>query len=695
MAHDTRILGGLMLLAGASTFQACSDDEVIPSGDAGGSGNVMDGGVTPARDAGISLPEPDASTPGTEVDAGDGNGEPDGGSVTLPPFVPRQLCVIVGASLQRYAFPTLEQDSYVELAGVRPFTQLHAVDSVHDEMFLRGLSDEGTVIDVFALDATGFDAPLRSIRLDFDDSRPLAVTFDADSDTLLLLSGDPVSQTYWISTYSRTATNEASPVRRVEFEYDPGQGSLSPTYALAVDPARERIVVATGSRFSTFPLAAAGPTEPLESTLRSASKLTISVLRDELYVEEGNTVETFALDAPLEQPAIRSLYAPGDTLIDDVNDEIWVSSSGEWSVYDIEATDVAEPLATGTLSSVRGRLPELLAVLPERDEVLAQTRDENLVHAGSILAYERDRPAANAEPLRVLAASDGRSVIRDFVGVSRSRGEVYVRDQRNGFISAYPLEATESAEPLRHFGLLGGGTAASDAAGTAYFEAEGLIFAPGALPVGTFPAFTPILVYPDTSSGLLTPDREAGRDLFRLAVADEPAELLGVKRAAYRGALPVLEAYSLAQATFGILQRAISITSPRPVPPLMWRVLQPLAVVHDSIRDEVVIAVRDCVDFVDGPPGDCHFDLKIVPRAVGTDPPIETVELPHSVVALAFDDVNGLLLVQGDNGVSFYARPQLTSAPGQAGFAGKPLLGWWQFSTQANQEGHVAIGYCD
>lgn len=701
---NTRILAGLVLLAGTGSFQACGDDEAAPSVDAGGGGVVIDGGELPTEDAGTSPPEHDASTPGTEPDdAGMGgnngpeaaaNGEPDGGNVALPPLVPRELCAVSGERLERYTFPTLERDSYVQLARVRSLAELSAVDPVHGEMFVPRNTDIGRVLDVFALDASGLDAPLRSIALHFDDGQPLAITYDADSETLLLLSSDR-TQTYWISTYPRTATNEGSPIRRIEFGFGAPQGNFSPTYAIAVDAARQRVFVASDVLLRTFPLTATGPTDPLESTNRSASKLTISASRDELYLQGFDGVETYALGAPLGQPAIRSLSVLGNTLIDDVNDELWVTSVyGDWAVYDIEAEDEAEPLARGILPTARGRAPQLLAVLPERGELLAQVPSEPFYRSGSILVYERDRPAANAEPLRVLAASDGTPVIHDFVGMNRSRGEVFVRDQHNGFISAYPLGATELAQPLRHLGPLAGGTAV-DAPGTAYFEAAGLMFAAGAPPVGVFPAFTPIGVYQDAATGLVSPDREAARDLSRLAVAAEPAELLGVKRAAYRGALPVLEAYSLDSTTFGVLQRTISIPSPRAVPALMWRNLVPLAVAHDSIRDEVVVAFRDCIEFDGGLPGDCHFDLKLFPRNAGVDTAIETVELAHSVLSLAFDEQNDLLLVHGDNGLSFYPRPQLTSARGQLGVAGEPLISSPEFIMRGDMEGHVAVGYCD
>src|SRR5262249_41181041 len=150
-------------------------------------------GHVPARDASTSPPELDAGTPGAELDAGaagggggapdaSDNGEPDGGGVALPPLVPRQLCLISGQSVGRGGFPSLQEQGSLELEGVRSLAALQAVDEVHGEMFVQSSADQGPALDVFALDASGFDAPLRSIALHFDDARFLAITYDANSE---------------------------------------------------------------------------------------------------------------------------------------------------------------------------------------------------------------------------------------------------------------------------------------------------------------------------------------------------------------------------------------------------------------------------------------------------------------------------------------------------------------------------------
>jgi hypothetical protein len=85
---------------------------------------------------------------------------------------------------------------------------------------------------------------------------------------------------------------------------------------------------------------------------------------------------------------------------------------------------------------------------------------------------------------------------------------------------------------------------------------------------------------------------------------------------------------------------------------------------------------------------------ELFPRDGGPSPPIETVELPHSVVSLEFDEKNGLLLVFGEDGIRFYSRAQLSSAAGQLGVAGEPLLSSEQFRF-GGYEGQVLVRYCD
>lgn len=706
MNRSEHMAAGMALLALASSFQACSSDEVGPSGEAGSGGTLADASTPSAPDAGDPHSAGDASTPAPLVDAGSAgsNGEPDSGDLALPQLVARKLCVVGVDSLATLGFPALEVTGDFQVADVRQFSELGAVDAVNGEIFVQRIlsfydSSTSTIaLDVFDVDASGFDAPLRSIQLAEDDQRPLAMTVDTDNDTLVLLSqGDGVLR---LSTYARTAAGEATPLRSMElttpFTYLPG-------YAVAVDATRARVFVATGSLLRTFPLTGTGLTLPLESIEEGGTRLAISAARNELYLQGSNFVSTFALDAPLADPPERTLYWSADhLLVDDVNEELWGSSNGQWFVYDLEADGSAAPLASGFLRTPMSRSPKLVAVLPTRGEVLAQVSGlAQRRPSGSIVAYDRDRPA-DAEPLRVLAAGDDeRRINMDFVGVNRERNEVILRDARNGFIATYPLAATGVTEPLRRFGHVGwvysndvDETTYVDTPGTAYAEAEGLIFASGALAVSAFPTFAPISHYADNAQGIVPPDGEVGRDLFRMEVAAGRAELLGVKPATYPGGPTVLEAYSLAPSVFGVLQRSFDLPSPRPAPPSMWRSLRPIDVAHDPVRDEVIVAVEDCLEYDGGAPSDCHFDLKLFPRNAGSTPPVETVELPHSLVSLEVDEVNALLLVFGERGMSFYARPQLSSAAGQLGIAGEPRL-TSEHPSYGGYEGHALVRYCD
>jgi hypothetical protein len=277
----------------------------------------------------------------------------------------------------------------------------------------------------------------------------------------------------------------------------------------------------------------------------------------------------------------------------------------------------------------------------------------------------------------------------DLVGVHRGRGEVVLRDARNGLFSTYPLGATGLTPALRRF-WQAPGTRPSIIMGTAHDDETGRIFAPPRS------SAQPICVYPDTAEGLIQPGPEVARNLRLMQVAAGPAELLGVKQPTSYDEPVVVEAYSLSTSSFGNLQRSFTIRSQRPNPDTCtWRAQGSIDIVYDPTRDEVIVAVEDCLDggleCTGGVVEDCHFDLAIFPRTAGPNTPVQTAEVFHPVRRMEFDERNDLILLHGQDEVRFLARTQLSVS--SAGDAGAHASVVERLSTGAGV--NFGVVYCD
>jgi hypothetical protein len=649
MVGERSTVGGTLLVLVAHAFPGCRVDAVDPIAAGGDGGRILGSGTQHGPDAGGPRAESDASIPDPVVDPGTGgsSGEPDAGPSAL---ISRQLCFMTGDTLRTVRFPAFDIVNEFKPEPVRTLSRVVAADTVHGELFMQRADG----FDVFSVEANGLGAPLRSIILPAEVAAPGSppatlpggVAVDTVNDTLVVLTMD--EEEFHLSTYPRRAANLAIPIRRMDFARVP----FSFDAEVAIDSERGRIFVATYPRVQTFALMATGAVTPLESVELSARYLAISPSRDELHLVVGEETVTLALDSPLDSPPLRTLNSypdsgdpypnSGDLIADDLNGELWLA----WSAYDVEAVGAAEPLYTAEVTG----LP--VAVLGGRNELLTQTRSNML------LAYHR-QPASGEAPLRVLAGGNAQSQM-DLVGVNQARGEVFIRDAQNGFISTYPLAATGSAAPLRRFWQTSSGRA--DGGRTAYAEANGLIFASFA---GTSYLQAPVRVYADTSDGLVQPGAEVARDMVGMAVDVAHGELLGVSRGPNDNQA-VVEAHSTVPSDLGDLQRSF-VVPPRPGHPY----IAPIDIAYDPGRDEVIVAVQNCVlnPGREGPdePEDCHFDLKLFPRTAGPDTPVETVAMEtadindgFTISSLAFDERNDLLLIQRRSGaVTFYARGQV------------------------------------
>lgn len=633
-----------LLVLLASAFQACGDDEATPA-DGAGSGGTGDG----VRDAGTPQGEPDASVPDPGLDAGadGGNVEADADSVT---FVTRQLCVLSGDTLTKVSFPTFEVSESFRLEPIRKLGRVLAVDSAHGEVFLQ--RPDG--LEVFSAEASWLDAPLRppivlpaeaaavppGILVDV-----LAVAVDAVNDTLIVLTTD--AEELHLSTYPRGSSGLTLPIRRMDFE----RGSLSDSAGLhmVLDSERERIILATPSRLRTFSLMATGDATPLEEVEMDVRGLVISPSRDEIHLAVPGQVVTLGLDAALNSPPLRSIASDGVGFADDAHGELWMSDG----VYDVEATGSATPLFIPT-----GTIGGLVGMLDGGDEWLRQT-DTNM-----LFTYARQTaPASALTPLRVLDSTSSSGNL-DIVGVHRERGEIFVRDARSGFISAYPLTATGVAPALRRF-YRPGDLMSAYVPEAAYDEARGLIFVPQ---LGYDYALS---VYSDNLDGFTQPGQQIATQLHTLTIATAHSELLSMKRDGTS-----FEARSTAPSDLGTLRRSYNMTSPRPSSEF-GRSMRLIDMVYDTRRDQVIVAVHDCIPGVPelSEDDDCHFDLKLFPRTVAPDGPVETVELGFAITSLEIDDQNDLLLVQGEDSTTrFYALS--AGGGGEPGVRNDGYLSW-------------------
>lgn len=645
MKWNTLSTTGITLMALLGAFQACGGDEAAPAGSAGSSGS----GASPVRDAGTPHAESDASVPDSEpeLDAGtsDGNTEPDADSISL---VTRQICALSGDTLTKMSFPPFEIIESFRLEPVRTLGEVVAVDPAHGEMFLRRL--EG--LDVFSTDANWFDAPLRPIILppEITPSSPYVMPFgevlraavDGVNDTLVVLTAD--AERFHISTYPRSASGVTAPIRRLSFERELPRSWTAPSMVLDLE--RERIIVATPPRLRTFSLMATGHVTPLEDVEMEVRGLAISPSRDELHVALSvydSEVVTLALDAALDSPPLRSLPNYGSVFADDAHGELWTYGG----VYDVEATGSAARLFTPT-----GLVGGLVGMLEDGDEWLIQTETNML------FSYSRETaPTSVATPLRVLAGKNA-SGAQDIIGVNGQRGEFFVRDQRSGFISAYPITATGVAPALRRF-WRPGDLISAYMPGTAYDEAHGLIFAPQ---LGYDYALS---VYSDTLEGFSQRGPEIADNLRTMSIAAAHDELLSMKQSL---SSITFEARSTAPSDLGTLRRSYTMTSPRDSSD-GGRAMGIIDMAYDASRDEVIVAVQDCIpgtpEGTGGVDEDCHFDLKIFPRTIEPDAPVETVELSFDVTSLNFDDRNdGLLIQSGNSSAWFCMRPTLSGGGG-------------------------------
>ncbi|HEY3448288.1 MAG TPA: Ig-like domain-containing protein [Myxococcales bacterium] len=235
---------------------------------------------------------------------------------------------------------------------------------------------------VHARTASGNTAPLRSVAYGGNLSAPRAMALSFERDELFVANTGGST----IGVFPRGSTGDAVPTRVISG----ANTGLTSIQGLALNPATSELFVSDGASIKVFALAASGNVAPLRTISGAATNLdfgprgiAVSAARGEVAVALASNAATAIFDVSASGNATpkhllgggaalatTGLSTPSGVLIDDANQELWVSCTGNNSlrVFAVDAEGATAPkrpaiqgaVSTG-LSSPRNLVLDLIA----------------------------------------------------------------------------------------------------------------------------------------------------------------------------------------------------------------------------------------------------------------------------------------------------------------------------------------------
>jgi hypothetical protein len=373
------------------------------------------------------------------------------------------------------------------------------VDPVHGEIFSANLE----TVTTHPVSAHGDAPPVRTLI----SSTSLDVVYDADGDDLIVVDFDS-TDTIPISTFSRTASGNAAPVRTLNvsgsvrgaalsgaargdrmflrtndnriFVYGrTDTGDVPPAATISVsstlgpiayDPATNEIIVvaltATGFGIEAFPASSSGSTSPSrvlqgdQTTLSLPEGIALDVANRRLYVSDTGRILVFPADfgavaniAPtsvLAGPSTQFANTPGgDIVFDPVRHTLIVTALSRILTFDANASGDVAPLSSISSFSSGIERPSAIAFDHSSREVLVA----NAGAQPSIASFDSSELLAAPSPKSILSPPvSGFSSLG--VAVDETHGEIFTFAGSPPVIEVFRSGASATEAPLRTIGSL-------------------------------------------------------------------------------------------------------------------------------------------------------------------------------------------------------------------------------------------------